>query len=180
PARRATRPAPRPRPRDPARRPRPSFLPDQAERLQRPAQGRGTAPDPGAVRQQVGVLGERRVVPLRHQGGQRRGLAAHRPRAPAARPRRAAPLLAGGLEPAGERPLANPVGPRDLGLAALAGLAGGEDPLAQAGGVGTRHRSPPVGVKATPTADRGAGSADTCAIGAYFKRTVTLQRHTTL
>ena len=32
------------------------------------------------------------------------------------------------------------------------------------GGVGRRHRSPPVGVKATPTADRAAGSADGRAI----------------
>src|SRR4051794_7556532 len=71
----------------------------------------------------------------------------------------AAPLLAGELEPARERPLADPVAPRDLGLAALAGLAGRERPLAQVGGVGTRHRSPPVGVKVTSTADRGAGSA---------------------
>src|SRR4051794_15930938 len=76
----------------------------------------------------------------------------------------AAPLLAGELEPARERALADPVGPRDLGLAALAGLVGRERPLAQVGGVGTRHRSPPVGVKATSTADRGAGSVDGRAI----------------
>src|SRR4051794_41420595 len=72
----------------------------------------------------------------------------------------AAPLLAGELEPARERPFADPVAPGDLGRAALAGLAGRERPLAQVGGVGTRHRSPPVGVKVTSTADRGAGSAD--------------------
>src|SRR4051794_18403034 len=76
----------------------------------------------------------------------------------------AAPLLAGGPQPSGECPLADPVGPRDLGLAALAGLVGRERPLAQVGGVGTRHRSPPVGVKATSTADRGAGSVDGRAI----------------
>src|SRR4051794_28961522 len=76
----------------------------------------------------------------------------------------AAPLLAGELEPARERPFADPVAPRDLGLAALAGLAGRERPLAQVGGVGTRHRSPPVGVKTIPTADRGARSADGRAI----------------
>src|SRR5437764_4537608 len=76
----------------------------------------------------------------------------------------AAPLLAGELEPARERALADPVDPRDLGLAALAGLVGRERPLAQVGGVGTRHRSPPVGVKTIPTADRGAGSVDGRAI----------------
>src|SRR4051794_40672107 len=76
----------------------------------------------------------------------------------------AAPLLAGELEPARERALADPVAPRDLGLAALPGLVGRERPLAQVGGVGTRHRSPPVGVKATSTADRGAGSVDGRAI----------------
>ena len=52
----------------------------------------------------------------------------------------------------------------DRGLAALAGLAGRERPLAQVGGVGTRHRSPPVGVETIPTADRGAGSVDDHAI----------------
>src|SRR5207237_10173528 len=76
----------------------------------------------------------------------------------------AAPLLSGELEPARERALADPVGPRDLGLAALAGLVGRERPLAQVGGVGTRHRSSPVGVKATSTADRGARSVDGRAI----------------
>src|SRR4051794_24068148 len=76
----------------------------------------------------------------------------------------AAPLLAGDLEPARERPLADPVDSRDLGLAALAGLVGRERPLAQVGGVGTRHRSPPVGVEAIPTADRDAGSVDGRAI----------------
>src|SRR4051794_24968612 len=76
----------------------------------------------------------------------------------------AAPLLAGELEPARERALADPVAPRDLGLAALAGLVGRERPLAQVVGVGTRHRSPPVGGKATSTADRGAGSVDGRAI----------------
>src|SRR5205085_9899372 len=95
---------------------------------------------------------------------QRRGLAADRRPAAAGRPGRAAALLAGGPQPGGERPLADPVDPRDLGLAALAGLAGRERPLAQAGGVGTRHRPPPVGVKVTSTADRGAGSADGHAI----------------
>src|SRR5206468_9968715 len=80
--------------------------------------------------------------------------------ATAARLGGAAPLLAGELEPARERALADPVGPRDLGPAALAGLVGRERPLAQVGGVGTRHRSPPGGVKTIPTADRGAGSAD--------------------
>src|SRR5207244_8276323 len=69
-------------------------------------------------------------------------------------------LLAGELEPARERALADPVDPRDLGLAALAGLVGRERPLAQVGGVGTRHRSPPVGVETIPTADRGAGSVE--------------------
>src|SRR6185369_13739122 len=87
-----------------------------------------------------------------------------RPRAAAARLGRATPLLAGGPQPGGERPLADPVAPRDLGLAALAGLVGRERPLAQVGGVGTRHRSPPVGVKVTSTADRGAGSAVSPAI----------------
>src|SRR4051812_29493496 len=76
----------------------------------------------------------------------------------------AAPLLAGGLEPARERPLADPVGPRDLGLAALAGLVGRERPLAQVAGVGTWHRSSPVGLKVTSTADRGPGSVDGRAI----------------
>src|SRR4051794_17695506 len=76
----------------------------------------------------------------------------------------AAPLLAGELEPARERALADPVGPRDLGPAALAGLVGRERPLAQVGGVGTRHRSPPVGVKTIPTADHGGGSVDGRAI----------------
>src|SRR5919206_10635 len=90
----------------------------------------------------------------------------HPPPAPATSSRgRAAALLAGGPQPAGERPLADPVALGDPGLAALAGLAGGEHPLAQVGGVGTRHRSPPVGVKAIPTADRGAGSVDGHAIG---------------
>src|SRR5436853_442350 len=84
--------------------------------------------------------------------------------ATAARLGMAAPLLAGELEPARERALADPVDPRDLGLAALAGLVGRERPLAQVGGVGTRHRSPPVGVKTIPTADRGAGSVDGRAI----------------
>src|SRR4051812_27119251 len=76
----------------------------------------------------------------------------------------AAPLLAGELGPARERALADPVGPRDLGLAALAGLVGRERPLAQVGGVGTRHRSSPIGVKATSTADHGARSVDGRAI----------------
>src|SRR4051794_31170715 len=76
----------------------------------------------------------------------------------------AAPLLAGGPQPSGECPLADPVAPRDLGLAPLAPLVGVERPLAQVGGVGTRHRSSPVGVKATSTADRGAGSVDGHAI----------------
>src|SRR6185369_17051671 len=87
-----------------------------------------------------------------------------RPRAAAARLGRATPLLAGGPQPGGERPLADPVEPRDLGLAALAGLVGRERPLAQVGGVGTRHRSPPVGVKTIPTADRAGGSVDGRAI----------------
>src|SRR5205085_9676121 len=116
-------------------------------------------PHARALGQPVGVLGERRVVPLRHQPGQRLPLAADRRPAAAARPGRAAALLAGGPQPGGERPLAYLVEPRDLGLAALAGLAGRERPLAQVGGVGTRHRSPPVGVKVTSTADRGAGPA---------------------
>src|SRR4051794_36821046 len=76
----------------------------------------------------------------------------------------AAPLLAGDLEPARERPLADPVDSRDLGLAALPGLVGRERPLAQGGGVGTRHRSPPVGGETIPTADRDAGSVDGRAI----------------
>src|SRR5437764_13711472 len=76
----------------------------------------------------------------------------------------AAPLLAGELEPARERALADPVGPRDLGLAPLAGRVGRERPLAQGGRAGTRHRSSPVGVKATSTADRGARSVDGRAI----------------
>src|SRR3954464_8839259 len=71
PPRRPPPAAPRPRPPGPARRPRPSFLPHQAERLQRPAQGRGAAPDPGALGEPVGVLGQGGVVPLRHQPGQR-------------------------------------------------------------------------------------------------------------
>src|SRR4051812_17114929 len=83
----------------------------------------------------------------------------------------AAPLLAGELEPARERALADPVGPRDLGPAALAGLVGRERPLAQVGGVGTRHRSPPVGVKTIPTADRGAGSVGGRAIRSRGPRT---------
>src|SRR4051812_10673578 len=99
----------------------------------------------------------------------RRTRRASRPRRPPAScPRGAASArgapLAGGLEPARERPLADPVGPRDLGLAALAGLVGRERPLAQVAGVGTRHRSSPVGVKVTSTADRGPGSVDERAI----------------
>src|SRR5690349_24834158 len=82
----------------------------------------------------------------------------------------AAPLLAGGPQPSGERPLADPVAPRHRGLATVAGLAGGERPLAQVGGVGTRHRSPPVGVKATSTADRSAGSVDGRAIRSRANR----------
>src|SRR3954469_19744839 len=89
--------APRPRPPGPARRPRPPLLPDQAERLQRPAQGRGAAPDPGALGEPVGVLGQGGVVPLRHQPGQRLPLAAEGSPAPAARLGMAAPLLAGEL-----------------------------------------------------------------------------------
>src|SRR4051812_45929625 len=84
----------------------------------------------------------------------------------------AAPLLAGGPQPSGECPLADPVAPRDLGLAPLAPLVGVERPLAQVGGVGTRHRSSPVGVKATSTADRGAGSVDGHAICSSAARTV--------
>src|SRR4051794_41227129 len=76
----------------------------------------------------------------------------------------AAPLLAGGPQPSGGCPLAGPVAPRDLGLAPLAPLVGVKRPLAQVGGVGSRHRSSPVGLKAISTADSGAGSVDGYAI----------------
>src|SRR3954453_23418310 len=117
---RASAPPPRPRPRGPARRPGASLLPDQAERLERPAQGRGAAPDPDALGRRGGVFPQGRVVPLRHQPGQRLPLAADRRPAAAPRLGRAATLLAGRLEPGGERPLAYRVEPRDLGLATLA------------------------------------------------------------
>jgi hypothetical protein len=44
-------------------------------------------------------------------------------------------------EPARQRPLADSEAPRDLGLAALAGLVGGEHALSKVGGAGARHRS---------------------------------------
>src|SRR3954449_12057519 len=99
-----------------------SSAPGRAPSLPCPAQGRGAAPAPGALGEPVGVLGQGGVVPLRHQPGQRLPLAAEGCPATAARLGGAAPLLAGELEPARERALADPVGPRDLGPAALAGL----------------------------------------------------------
>ena len=62
----------------------------------------------------------------------------------------------------GQRSLSNDR--QNTSKACNSAIVGRERPLAQVGGVGTRHRSPPVGVKATSTADRGAGSVDGRAI----------------
>jgi hypothetical protein len=63
-----------------------------------------------------------------------------------------------------ERPLADTVAPGDLGLTALVFLVGGEHPLAQVGGVGTRRRSSPLGLEHASTAGYGAGCADSPAV----------------
>ena len=112
------------------------FLPDQAERLERPARAEGLRRIPRTRSAgRSADLPQGRVVPLRHQPGQRLPLAADRRPAAAARLGRAATLLAGRLEPGGERPLAYRVEPRDLGLATLASFVGGEHTLAQVGRV---------------------------------------------
>ena len=69
------------------------------------AEHRGLA----AFRRQVGVLGQGGFVTLRTSP-----VSVSRPSPTGGRPPR--PLLASGLEPAGERPIACLVGPRDLGL----------------------------------------------------------------
>src|SRR5919112_6015284 len=114
-------PGPGRHPPGPARPPGASFLAAQAQALQRPADRSKAAPHARARRQPLGILGQRGVVLLVHQPGQRR----HRtPDQAAAAGRRLWPapaLTPRRLEPTLERPLADPEAPCDFSLAAFTG-----------------------------------------------------------
>src|SRR4029453_16156195 len=114
------------------------------ERPEGAAHGRGAAPDAGALTEQVGVLGQGGVVPLGDQPGQHLARTPDRHPPASRRLRPTSALGAGRPEPARERPLADPEAPRDLGLAALTSLVGGEHTLAKVRGAGVRHRRPPA------------------------------------